>query len=105
MQIAPFDKSLLNRGAELLGCCVKDPLRELSEYTENPAVTVFGLSDEEGLWGFCKEKGAERMLLEVREKNSAARALYESFGFEQISVRKNYYSHPTEDAIIYRREL
>ena len=44
------------------------------------------------------------LMLEVRESNAPARALYEKCGFEQISMRKNYYSNPTENAIIYRRE-
>lgn len=44
------------------------------------------------------------LMLEVRESNASARALYEKYGFEQISVRKNYYQNPTENAIIYRRE-
>ncbi|MGO4955924.1 GNAT family N-acetyltransferase [Luteococcus sp. Sow4_B9] len=35
--------------------------------------------------------GAERMLLEVREDNDAAIALYETFDFEPISRRENYY--------------
>lgn len=35
--------------------------------------------------------GAERMLLEVREDNDAAIALYEGFGFGPISRRENYY--------------
>ncbi len=39
--------------------------------------------------------------LEVRESNSAARAVYESFGFINLGIRKNFYSHPTENACIY----
>ncbi len=38
--------------------------------------------------------------LEVRESNYAALELYESHGFEQIGVRKNYYKNPTENAIL-----
>ena len=45
-------------------------------------------------------RGLETTFLEVRSKNIAARALYESYGFESISVRKNYYKDPTDDAII-----
>ncbi len=54
---------------------------------------------------FCLQKGIECQLLEVRKSNYKAIALYEKCGFEQISVRKNYYSSPVEDAVIYRREL
>jgi ribosomal-protein-alanine N-acetyltransferase len=35
--------------------------------------------------------GAEGLLLEVRESNKAARALYASIGFEQVGHRKDYY--------------
>lgn len=38
--------------------------------------------------------------LEVRSSNVAARRLYEKFGFESISIRKNYYKQPIEDAVI-----
>ena len=51
------------------------------------------------------KKGVTQIFLEVRKSNDSAIALYKKFGFEQISERKNYYSDPTEDALIYRREL
>lgn len=35
--------------------------------------------------------GADRMLLEVREDNDAALALYDGTGFEVIARRENYY--------------
>lgn len=38
--------------------------------------------------------------LEVRESNFAAISLYNSFGFEKAGERKNFYSSPTENAII-----
>ena len=41
--------------------------------------------------------------LEVRESNTPARTLYESFGFEAYAVRRNYYEKPTENAILMRR--
>ena len=45
-------------------------------------------------------RGAERMLLEVRESNEAAIKLYRHNGFEEISRRRGYYSKPTEDALL-----
>lgn len=41
--------------------------------------------------------------LEVRESNSAAISLYEKNGFKQISVRKNFYEHPVENALVMSR--
>ena len=38
--------------------------------------------------------------LEVRESNSAAIALYSKFGFIRVGERKNYYSAPTENAVL-----
>lgn len=48
----------------------------------------------------AKENGAGRMLLEVRKSNKAAIDLYEKYQFTRLGERKNYYSNPTEDAII-----
>ncbi|MBR2151667.1 MAG: ribosomal protein S18-alanine N-acetyltransferase [Clostridia bacterium] len=45
------------------------------------------------------------ILLEVRRSNIPAISLYEKCGFEKISERKDYYSNPTEDAIIMRKEI
>ncbi len=45
-------------------------------------------------------RGLESLFLEVREKNAAARALYTSYGFKQIGIRKNYYKDPPDNAII-----
>lgn len=44
--------------------------------------------------------GCDRYFLEVREGGEPARALYRSVGFEEYGRRKNYYRHPTEDAIL-----
>ncbi len=41
--------------------------------------------------------------LEVRRGNLPARALYEKMGFVPMGERKNYYTDPTEDAVLYKR--
>ncbi len=43
------------------------------------------------------------VFLEVRESNSAAIGLYEKFGFEKISIRKNFYSFPDENAVVMQK--
>lgn len=44
-------------------------------------------------------RGARLALLEVRESNWPALQLYYSLGFQSVRRRRNYYSHPTEDAL------
>jgi ribosomal-protein-alanine N-acetyltransferase len=44
--------------------------------------------------------GARRALLEVREGNAEARALYKSLGFESLGRRRAYYTQPREDALL-----
>ena len=48
---------------------------------------------------------AVSVTLEVRRSNAAAIALYESFGFERVGERRNFYSQPTEDAILMTKTL
>jgi len=40
------------------------------------------------------------LTLEVRAGNAAAVALYRKLGFEEVGRRKNYYTEPTEDALL-----
>lgn len=54
----------------------------------------------EKLIHYSKEKNLDILLLEVRISNAPARALYTLKGFEEIGKRKNYYTKPTEDAIL-----
>lgn len=46
-------------------------------------------------------RSASEATLEVRNGNTAAVRLYEAHGFVLEGVRKNYYSAPVEDALIY----
>ena len=51
------------------------------------------------------ETNSETVFLEVRESNTTARQLYEALGFQETGRRKDYYSGPTEDAILYRKTI
>lgn len=57
------------------------------------------------LIGYAARRGIVRLQLEVRESNAAARLLYERFGFVTDGIRKRYYRHPTEDAVLMSRDL
>ena len=50
-------------------------------------------------------EGVRALYLEVRESNVAARGLYRSMNFEQVGRRREYYQHPSEDALLLRRDL
>ncbi len=58
---------------------------------------------------YAEEKAKERecsfISLEVRVSNSAAIALYESEGYVKVGERKNFYSSPTENALIMTKNL
>jgi ribosomal-protein-alanine N-acetyltransferase len=49
-------------------------------------------------------RGAPRAMLEVRRSNETARRLYERFGFAVTGVRREYYQHPVEDALVLWRD-
>ena len=53
----------------------------------------------------ARKQNVTGILLEVRESNAAARALYEKCGFAITGRRKAYYSHPAEDAVLYALQL
>lgn len=52
-----------------------------------------------------RKRGAEQVFLEVRESNIAARKLYGSRGFDEISRRRGYYKMPVEDALVLRMAM
>ena len=51
-----------------------------------------------------RQLDAYQLTLEVRQSNAAAISLYDSLGFAQVGLRKNYYQKPKENALILRKE-
>jgi ribosomal-protein-alanine N-acetyltransferase len=85
-----------------------DPEWELENIAVSPEArrTGVGMQLLNALLARAKETNSQSVFsqtvfLEVRESNSAARALYEKAGFRQTGRRKGYYSDPPEDAILY----
>jgi ribosomal-protein-alanine N-acetyltransferase len=50
-------------------------------------------------------RGVRRLFLEVRLSNGAATRLYDSRGFTEIGLRKDYYERPREDARVLEKRL
>ena len=53
----------------------------------------------------ARDAGAAYLLLEVRDDNAAAKALYARAGFEVLSVRRRYYQPGDVDALVMRKVL
>lgn len=53
----------------------------------------------------CVDNNLEKIFLEVRESNQTAIEFYLKHDFAVISKRKNFYSNPTEDAILMVKNL
>lgn len=51
----------------------------------------------------AKEQNAVRVLLEVRESNAVAYHLYKKNNFSELTIRKDYYTNPIENAVIMER--
>ena len=54
---------------------------------------------------FSKQNKLSFITLEVRESNENAIKLYEKFGFVKEGTRKNFYTNPTENALILTRRF
>ena len=49
-------------------------------------------------------RGIRKIFLEVRESNAPAIRLSENAGFRRTGIRRNYYTSPTENAVLMMRE-
>ncbi|MCC6350128.1 MAG: tRNA (adenosine(37)-N6)-threonylcarbamoyltransferase complex dimerization subunit type 1 TsaB [Candidatus Eisenbacteria bacterium] len=49
--------------------------------------------------------GVRTVTLEVRASNAAAQALYRAYGFRLAGLRRGYYTHPLEDALLMTAPL
>ncbi len=98
-------------GERVLGYGV---VRVIADEGEIQRIAVFPEYRRRGIAGklmdamvdHARSMGASCLSLEVRESNTGARNLYETYGFSQEAVRRGYYSNPTEDALImWNREI
>lgn len=73
----------------------------LQEYRRQQAATLL----LQALIQQAQTIGVKTIYLEVRQQNRSAQAFYQAMNFEQIGIRKNYYTNPAEDAIIMKKEI
>lgn len=92
--IAAITFSVSFESADLEGIVTAD------EYKRQGVATLMLSKAEIAL----KEKGVNKILLEVRRGNVVAQAFYEKSGFKVISTRKSYYDDG-EDALVMLKEL
>ena len=110
MQKANFRYFVAEDAGEIIGYC--GFLFVLDE-AEIPNVCVKASARQKGvgkkMMSFLMEEAAKLGLavlyLEVRESNVAARRLYESLGFIENGIRKNFYEQPTENAVLMSKAL
>ena len=53
------------------------------------------------LINICRKNNASYLTLEVRKSNIAAINLYKKLGFSVVGERADFYSNPTENALLY----
>ena len=53
---------------------------------------------------YCEEHKMEKLLLDVRESNEAARSFYTKNGFVEDGIRQGFYVNPSEDAVLMSRQ-
>ncbi|MDD6237402.1 MAG: ribosomal protein S18-alanine N-acetyltransferase [Clostridiales bacterium] len=54
---------------------------------------------------YCQNNRLNMLMLEVRQSNRAAIALYERFGFQAVGIRKRFYDQPEEDAVLMNKNI
>ena len=54
---------------------------------------------------YCEEHKMEKLLLDVRESNEAARSFYTKNGFVEDGIRQGFYTNPSEDVVLMSRQL
>ena len=100
----------IGSGEAAIGFCI---LRRMADEGELLQIAVdkthrkHGAADAlmHGALIWAGEQGLLSMFLEVRLSAVAAISLYEKHGFESVRVRKGYYTHPAEDAMVMTRRM
>jgi [ribosomal protein S18]-alanine N-acetyltransferase len=59
----------------------------------------------QALISLAGNEGLNTLILEVRQRNSAAKGLYTASGFQSVGLRRGYYADNGEDAIIMLKKM
>ena len=96
-----------HRVAAFCACWVVYEELHINTIAVEPALRRQGLASilMRHLLELTAREGIDRAFLEVRQSNVPAQRLYHSLGFVTAGVRRNYYSHPEEDAILLIRHV
>ena len=72
-----------------------------------PEYRRMGIATElfDRLFEYCKDREVELITLEVRQSNLAAIEFYNKYGFEEVGIRKDYYTCPKENALLMNRQM
>jgi ribosomal-protein-alanine N-acetyltransferase len=81
------------------------PEWELENMVVAPTARRMGIGKQlmDALLFQAQQTSSDAVFLEVRESNMSARRFYEKLGFRENGRRKAYYSHPTEDGVLYSK--
>lgn len=80
---------------------------DVARIAVHPEFRRLGIGEQllEWMWNYCREVEIVRVLLEVRESNASAIALYQKHGFISLGMRKGYYKEPLENGVIMEKTL
>jgi ribosomal-protein-alanine acetyltransferase len=68
-------------------------------------IGIGGLLLNEALRKACRKRETKCVWLEVRESNEQASRFYKRNGFSVAGVRKDFYTHPAENALLMKLEI
>jgi ribosomal-protein-alanine N-acetyltransferase len=90
-----------------LGLWIVDTTIQITTLGVDPALQRQGIAKQlmKYLLDYAHSLGVSLITLEVRQSNTAAKTLYQSFGFKTVAIRKHYYTLPDEDAELMLREV
>ncbi len=90
-----------------LGLWINDDAMQITTLGVDPQVQNQGFG--KALLNYALQLASQQhvsvITLEVRVSNKKAIHLYEKAGFKQVTIRKQYYSHPYEDAVLMLKQV